>query len=116
MIPAVAHIRRIVVIREVLTVVDRRLWPDAVAIAVTAAMTAKARGSVEVAAVVVATKLDAPVAATTPAPVMTTGGEGQSGKNREDDQGVSGFHGADNVSAGGLFYGELAKPEKKAIL
>jgi len=79
-------------------------------------MPTKARCSVKVAAVVGATRGHAIVAATTPAPVMTTGGEGKSGKNRENDQGVSGFHGTDFVNAGGLFYGELAKPEKKAIL
>lgn len=113
-VPAVAHIVWIVFPREVLTVVDRRLWPHAVAIAVAAAMAAKARRSIEIAAIVPATQSHAPVAAIIPA--MTAGSEGQNGKNRENDQRVNGFHGTDDMSADGLFYEELAKPKKKAIL
>lgn len=114
MVPAVAHIVWIVFPREVLTVVGRRLWPHAVAIAVAAAMSAKARRSIEIAVIVPSTQSHAPVAAVIPA--MTAGREGQNGKNRENDQGVNGFHGTDDVSADGLFYEELAKPKKKAIL
>ena len=116
MFPAVAHIGRLIFIREVFAVVDRGLRPDTVSVAIATAVPAKARGIVESGAVVGATKRDALVAATTPAPIMTAGSEGQSGKNRKENQGVSGFHGADDVSAGGLFYGELAKAKKKAIL
>jgi hypothetical protein len=96
---AVAHIGRLIIVGEVIAVVLRRLRPDAVAVAVAAAMTAKARCPVEVRGVVCATQRGTLVAAAVPAPILTAGCQGKGGENRKKDQGMDGFHGADDLMA-----------------